>query len=332
MKTRIAVAALLVALFAAPALAQSSQAPTTPTTLGQTTLSQTASLRGNVLLSDDYLRLGDLFENAGPRADTIIAQAPAPGKRVTLEARWLGQVAQNFGVDWRPLSLSDRSVVERASRAVPVDQIELELMAALSGYGLPPNAQIELGTRHPMVIPAEAPGTIGVRDLYYDERQARFTATVEAPAGAPNAVRAKITGRVFTTISVPVPVRVIARGDIIGPNDIEMRSVRGEMAKRDIVMDENRLFGQAARISLQAGAPIQRQDVARPMVVTKGTLVTLAIRTRTMSLTAQGKALEDGSIGDTVRVTNTSSNRTVEGRVEGPNFVAIMPAGRLSAN
>jgi len=299
---------------------------------GGPALAQTAALRTNVMLNDDYLRLSDLFENAGPKAETVIAQSPQPGKRVTLEARWLASVAQTYGVDWRPFGTNDRSVVERASRSIPIDQIELELMAALSSYGIPPNAQIELASRQPLVIAAESTGTVGVRDLYYDERQARFTAVLEAPAGAPNAVRARITGRVFTTVNVPVPVRVIGRGEVIGPNDLEWRNVRGEVAKRDIVLDESRLIGQAARTSLQAGNPIQRQDVQKPVIVAKGAIVTLAVRTQSMNVTAQGRALEDGSVGDTVRVTNTSSNRTVEGRVEGPNLIAVLPTGRMLAN
>ena len=315
-----------IALAAALALANFLLAPPFPA------FAQTVSLRSNVMLNDDYLRLGDLFDNAGPKAETVIAQAPRPGKRVTLEARWLASVAQTYGLGWRPFSLNDRSVVERASRNIPIDQIELELMAALASYGIASDAEIELASRQPLVVAAESSGTVAVRDLYYDERQGRFSAILEAPAGAPDAVRARITGRVFTTIRVPVPVRAIGRGDVIGVNDLEWRTVRGELAKRDIVFDESRLVGMAARTSLQPGKPVQRQEVQRPVIVAKGSIVTLAVRTQSMSLTAQGRALEDGSVGDTVRVTNTSSNRTIEGRVEGPNLVAVLPASHVLAN
>ena len=50
-----------------------------------------------------------------------------------------------------------------------------------------------------------------------------------------------------------------------------------------------------------------------------------------MSLTAQGRAVEDGAKGDTIRVLNTTSNRQVEGIVVAPDTVSVSIGPRLAA-
>ena len=51
-----------------------------------------------------------------------------------------------------------------------------------------------------------------------------------------------------------------------------------------------------------------------------------------MRLTAQGKALQEGSIGDTVQVKNIQSKQKIEARVTGTNKVAVVLLGRDARN
>ena len=56
-----------------------------------------AILKSAAIVEGRYITLGDLFENAGVRADTNVAYAPAPGKRAIFDARWLYRVARAHG-------------------------------------------------------------------------------------------------------------------------------------------------------------------------------------------------------------------------------------------
>ena len=51
-----------------------------------------------------------------------------------------------------------------------------------------------------------------------------------------------------------------------------------------------------------------------------------------MSLSARGKALDNGSEGDTVRIANAQSSNIVEARVTGPGRVTVTPLGKLARN
>jgi flagella basal body P-ring formation protein FlgA len=51
-----------------------------------------------------------------------------------------------------------------------------------------------------------------------------------------------------------------------------------------------------------------------------------------MTLTAQGRASEDGAKGDTIRVLNMQSKKMIEGVVVGPDRVRVDLAPRLALN
>ncbi len=73
-------------------------------------------------------------------------------------------------------------------------------------------------------------------------------------------------------------------------------------------------------------------DVRAPLLVRKGDFVTMIYDTPAMRLTATGRALTNGSKGDSVRVLNTSTNKTIEAIADGPNEVLVVVAGRMARN
>ena len=57
----------------------------------------------------------------------------------------------------------------------------------------------------------------------------------------------------------------------------------------------------------------------------KRSLVTILYEVPRMTLTAKGRALEDGSNGEVIRVANTQSNTVVDALVVGPHTVVVNP-------
>ncbi|MBY0430814.1 MAG: flagellar basal body P-ring formation chaperone FlgA, partial [Rhodospirillales bacterium] len=274
-----------------------------------------------------------IFDNAGAKADTVVAHAPQPGKKLILDTRWLSGIAQANGVEWKPLGNFDRAVVERQADTIGAEQIQNELREALIRQGMPGNAEIELATRSfQIAVPLGEAARVAVHDAYYEARGGRFTAVIEAPEGAPNASRTRITGRVYTVTELPVPVRQISQGEVITAKDIEFQTVRDIMNRRDAITDPEQLIGRTPLHPLRPGVPVRAAEVQRPVVVPKGALVTMVMRHGALSITAQGKAIEAGGLGDVIRVANTHSNITVEAKIEGPSLVAVQPAGLNLSN
>ena len=293
------------------------------------------TLRSQATIEGDVVKLGDIWDNLGAKAEVVLAGAPQPGKRIVAEARWLSAVAKANDIDWQPVTAFDRIVIERAGRTIDIHLVETELRDALVLQGLAGNFDIEISNRAGLnfMIPADGSGQIAVRDLIFDSRTNRFAAIVEAPADSPTAIRQRVSGRVFQVTRVPVLSRAMNRGDVIGAADVKWMDIRADLSRRDIVTDPDQIVGQEPRAPLRAEAPLRASDLRRPVLVERNALVTVALRTPYMSLTTQGKAQEPGGKGDIIHIVNLQSKRTVEAVVEGPNLVSVTPGGsRLLSN
>ena len=293
------------------------------------------SLKPAASIQGDVVKLGDLWDNLGGKAEVVLAGAPQPGKRIVADARWLSAVAQANGIDWQPASAFDRIVIERASQLVDARLIEAELRDALTLEGMTGAYDLEVSNRAALniVVPASGSNLIAVRDVVLDVRNNRFSALVEVPADSPNAVRQRVNGRVFPVSRVPVLARPLSRGDVIGEGDIKWVEMRADTGRRDLIVDADQIVGQEPRMPLRADAPLRASDLRRPVLVERNAVVTVALKTPYMSLTTQAKAQDAGGKGDIVRITNLQSKRTVEAVVEGPGLVSVSPGGpRLLSN
>ena len=315
---------------AAPAPAAAPAAPVAAAESDVPMVALPPQLKPAVSLEGDVIKLGDLWDNAGDKAQTVLARAPEPGKRLVLEARWLGAVASAYGLDWRPVTSFERCVVERTARTIDLREVEAQLRDALIQAGAAPSSTIELSNRAALrlVVPTTVEPTIAVRDLNYDPRMNRFSAVIEAPADSPAAQRLKVSGAVFASARIPVLTHAMGRGEVITENDIDLLDVREELLRRDIVTNARMLVGQEPRNALHAGSPIRVSDLQKPVVVGRNSAVTMTIRTPLMTLTAQGRANEDGGVGDVIRITNAQSKRVVDARVVGPGEVVVVPPGQ----
>lgn len=290
-------------------------------------------LRPEATVKGPVVQLGDLFEGLGERAATPIARAPEPGRSVEVDARWLAAVAQAYGVAWRPRSALDRIVIARASRTIDTPRIEEALLDALAERGLP--GEVSLVLDNPTLrldLPAEAPASLAVSGLSYDPVGGRFTAYVSAPAEGSPLARVAVSGRAVTLTEIPVLRRNVTPGEVIGEQDIVWTSWRTDRLGRGIALDSGRLVGMSARRPLRAGEAVRLSDLRSPVLVPKNSLVTIRLATPRMVLTAQGKALEEGSDGDVIRVMNTKSNTVINAGVVEAGLVEVQAGANAALN
>jgi flagella basal body P-ring formation protein FlgA len=130
------------------------------------------------------------------------------------------------------------------------------------------------------------------------------------------------------TARIVVPAHDIQRGDIIGESDLTYAEVpEGAMAATTVTKFES-LTGLQARRMLRAGQGVRPDDVRRPVVVSKGQTVTMTFTAPGVELTAMGRAMSEGGIGDTVTIQNPASFRMVSATVTGAGTVrATGPMG-----
>lgn len=282
------------------------------------------ALRPAVTIDSEVVRLGDIFMDAGKNADRVVAAAPAPGRTDVYTAFRLRAIAEDAGLKWTPASRYDKVSVERTGRAIPTTEIESALHKALVAAGAPRDWKIALARRDLELYAApDATDPFRIVDARFDAASGHFAAVAEVATGAKSVDRVQLSGTAYEVVSVPVLDRIMQRGEVIRDSDIEMLEMQQNAVPRNAVLDKRRIIGQTPRRMMHAGTPLSLSDLQAPVVVARGTLVTLLLRTDRMLITAQGKALEDGAAGETIRVLNTRSKATIEGRVSGTGEVTV---------
>ncbi len=283
------------------------------------------TLRPQVTVDGPAVKLGDLFAGAPPAlAGRTVAAAPAPGRTTVFTAESLAGLARAAGLAWSPLSRFDRAVVTRAARTVTADDIEKTVLAALRAQGLGPDMKVELANRRLSLDAATGPGApFALGAVRYDRHDGSVVATVRLASGTGGARPVEVRGSVFRVIQAPVLARNLRHGQVVRQDDIAFAAMRADALDPSIVVDADAILGKTPRSAVRAGMALRRRDFVAPVVVAKNTLVIVTLTTPTLALTVKGKALENGSLGEAIRVQNTRSHVTVEGVVTGAGRVAV---------
>jgi flagella basal body P-ring formation protein FlgA len=125
----------------------------------------------------------------------------------------------------------------------------------------------------------------------------------------------------LTLAQVPVLAHDVARGDLLAAADFVLEERPGPPPS---LATPDQILGKEALRPLRAGTLVRASDVAEPRLVKRGEPVTLVIRQSNLLITAAGRALADGRLGQTVRVVTTGTSRTLEGTAAGPATVRLI--------
>jgi flagella basal body P-ring formation protein FlgA len=131
-----------------------------------------------------------------------------------------------------------------------------------------------------------------------------------------------VAGAAFAgTVRIVVPAHDIARGDTISDGDLTYATVDGAALMSGVPTKMDEVKGMQARRMLSAGQPFRGDDVRKPIVITKGETVTMQFIVPGVELTAMGRAMSEGGIGDTVTIQNPASYRMISAIVTAPGTV-----------
>ena len=314
---------LAIALFAAFCLGQ----PLQPAMAEELALAYAGSLtlRDRIMVDGDVVRLGDLFEEPLSDGDIAVAQAPKAGQTMTLDARFLQQVARAYRLDWQPRSKYQKVVIGRMSQRVTAPMVrEAIAVAVQERIGSSSDLDVALdGGDLELDLPTDVENSVAVGAINFNPNSNRFAAILVAPADGPPIIERTVFGTVYEMAQIPVPKRLISAGETIAAEDLEWQPVHLTRLTGNSLTDAEQLIGRVAKRPLKAGQILRQSDVAISPVIRKNDLIRLVVKTGQMILSVQGKALQDAALGQTIRVINVNSNRQLSGTVVDAGTVAV---------
>jgi flagella basal body P-ring formation protein FlgA len=135
-----------------------------------------------------------------------------------------------------------------------------------------------------------------------------------SPSGAVNSNPAPKT--------VVVPKRLIQRGTVIESDMLEEVTQQGGNMDSSLLQSTKDALAAEAVRDLSAGQALRVSDIRRAILVKQGQLVTMTVGDKSgFLITVRVEALQDGRMGEQVKLKNTESGRQISGIVTGPNLV-----------
>ncbi len=207
------------------------------------------------------------------------------------------------------------------------------LRSALADEGYSRDAYIRFFTLKSEYTLADHASTADVRisRLDIDPRTDRFTVDFAFP-GSGNDGSARLSGQIENVKNIPVLARQVAPGDVITKSHINWTQVPVKRIGQNIIQSSSALIGMTPRRPLRTDTPVRLTDIERPVLVKKGTLVTMLIESGALSLSAIGRALQNGADGDVIQVMNTTTHRTIEGTVMKSGQIRIQTRSSILAS
>jgi flagella basal body P-ring formation protein FlgA len=284
-----------------------------------------ASLQANAVVEGQVVRLSDVvtgdFDNPEAGA-VVIAQAPAPGQRAVLTVQSILNTAFRNGAALDNPSRLSRIYIQRAGIPVPQDVVANRLLGELHRLGYKGEFELIMQSRAATFsVPVGTTPDVQVDGFQYDPRTGRFQARISPAINAEALSPETVYGQAVAIVEVPVLAQRMGRTDVISEGDVIWTSMPASRVSDDLATDISDLVGMSPRRTLQSDQPVRLRDLQEPIMVSKNATVTMLVHVPGLTLTAVGRALEDGSMGSLIRIINADTHQTVTAEVVGPNQV-----------
>jgi flagella basal body P-ring formation protein FlgA len=133
-----------------------------------------------------------------------------------------------------------------------------------------------------------------------------------------------------TAASAPVLSKVLVskellkRGTVISPSMFSYAEMPAAGMENQIISDANLLKNMELVRDLTPNTPLRSYDVKNAVLVKRGQEVQVtAGEGRGFSITMRAEALQDGGLGEQVRLKNVESGRSLYGVITGPNAAKV---------
>lgn len=279
--------------------------------------------RADAIVTDKTIRLGDVAQIDSPNVqddEAIIhlkkislGDSPKVGESVTLEGTSVLERLREEGVrlDSIRYSLPRQIAVTRAFREVKMDELERALHAFLSKGEK--NVEVkQIVMDRPIRVPTDSLGLEVV--ALQTTNPGHMGIDYKSIAGS-DEVRFQLRALADEWRLMPVASRPLAKGAMVSGEDVKLVKVNGTSVGRDTMENLGDIVGRSLTKDIGQGEMFKAAAVVIPPVISAGSRVTVVFRHNRLEVTATGTALDNGGLGEEIRVRNESSKKVVTGKV-----------------
>jgi flagella basal body P-ring formation protein FlgA len=292
-------------------------------------------IRDDVTVSGGTVTLQDIAAFA-PRSDSRVeslarievSASPAPGNTVNLSRNFLnykiGSAVAARGEDIR-LEVPENLRIRRTANIIPAERLERifkDHVLTHAAWGPEKIVFEKVDVPESVALP-EGRVRWEILERGNDRYLGHVALTANFFVDGRQVRNVPLSGKVTVKQEVVKASRKIRPGQIVSSEDVHLAQEQSSQMQRNILTVAEDAVGKKAVRSIQAGQPIAAQMLDDPPVIKKGTRVLIIAGNPMMRVSAGGKAVEDGRLGEEVRVVNLSSGKEIHATVKGPGVVEV---------
>lgn len=283
-------------------------------------------LREQVTISGPDIHLADLFQGISDSLDTIVARAPAPGQKVVFEARYLQSLARSFQLDWQAQSRFTRCVVTRNSKEIlPQNFIEALNLAIHALPQAPEKFTLDFPSeRLHAFLPVDASEEIQVSDLRLDPQSNTFSAALSLRGSdAIPLFSTVVQGHLQPVVSLPVFNQTVAKDTIIREEMLTSIDWPLNRLPANSLTHADAIIGKSATRLIKPNQILRQEDFLAIPLIKRGDIVLISFTQGDLHLTARARALENGTLNESIKLVNINTQRPLEGTVKASGLVEM---------
>ncbi len=141
---------------------------------------------------------------------------------------------------------------------------------------------------------------------------------------------------VKTKITLPpavvIAVRGMSKGSLIRANDVQLQRLTTKTAATGTFSRIEDVIGQEMTKSVAEGQTLDSQYIRKPLLVKKGEVVSVYVRTSGVQIRTTGRSQNEGAAGDVINVESLTDRKAFLARVTAPQEVEVYARGTTVAN
>lgn len=140
---------------------------------------------------------------------------------------------------------------------------------------------------------------------------------------APQPWQLFLAAEIETRVQVPVARHALPKDHPLSGEDLSWEEFPRSRLPADVVLEATSVAGKLTRQPIQAGRPLRQGMLRTPLAVRKDELVQILYETQGIAVLSAGIALQNGALGEKIKVKNSKSQSVVEGHISDMGKVTI---------
>ena len=120
-----------------------------------------------------------------------------------------------------------------------------------------------------------------------------------------------------------VAKRALIKGSRITDEDLQQVEMDAQRLKQGYFTDKQQLVGLISKQNISPNSPLSPYNIELAKLIHKGEQVAIIATDNHLTISMDGIALNEGVLGDLIKVKNKSSHKIVEAQVSGKKQVKI---------